>query len=94
MRQAGQSPHARRVRLGQRGGGALILLGAIAAFVFFWQPWVSCDYEDSSAGCRPGDVEQAGLAIALLVVLAGLVVAIKAIKAADGEEHASRTTGR
>ncbi|WP_432489363.1 hypothetical protein [Kineococcus sp. SYSU DK018] len=94
MRQADQSPHARRVRLGQRGGGALILLGGITAFVFFWQPWVSCDYEDSLAGCRPGDVEQAGLVIGLAVMLAGLMVAIKAVRTADGDEHTSHTIGR
>ncbi|WP_337063402.1 hypothetical protein [Kineococcus sp. G2] len=89
MRPADQTQPTRRVRLVQRVGGALALLGGLATFVFVWQPWDSCDYEDSSAGCRPGAVERTGLVTSLLLLLAGLVVAIVATVVAARAQRAS-----
>ncbi|WP_432485964.1 hypothetical protein [Kineococcus esterisolvens] len=89
MRPAGQTQPTRRVHLVQRVGGALALLGGLTAFVFVWQPWVSRDYEDSSAGCRPGTAEQTGLVTSLRLLLAGLAVAIVATVVAARAQHAS-----
>ena len=33
------------------GSALFALTGAIVAVVYFFQPWRSCEYEDTSAGC-------------------------------------------
>ena len=39
------------------GSGVLIGIGSLLTFAFFLQPWRSCSYEDTAAGCAmlPGD---------------------------------------
>ncbi|WP_298741198.1 hypothetical protein [uncultured Microbacterium sp.] len=56
-------------------GSALIaLVGAVVTVVYFFQPWRSCDYEDTSAGCAmlPGDATV--MAVAVVVTLVAVVV--------------------
>lgn len=52
------------------GSGVLMGIGALLAVVFFLQPWRSCSYEDTAAGCAmlPGDaaVMTAGLLVAII----------------------------
>lgn len=52
------------------GSGVLLGIGALLAVVFFLQPWRSCSYEDTAAGCAmlPGDaaVMTAGLLMAII----------------------------
>ena len=39
------------------GSGVLMGIGTLLAVAFFLQPWRSCSYEDTAAGCAmlPGD---------------------------------------
>jgi hypothetical protein len=58
-------------------GSALIaLVGAIVAVVYFFQPWRSCDYEDTSAGCAmlPADATVMALAAVVTLVAIGVFV--------------------
>ena len=55
--------------------GALIALaGFVTSVVYFLQPWRSCDYEDTSAGCAmlPGDA--AVMTLAMLATVVGIGV--------------------
>ncbi|MDQ1137722.1 cell division protein FtsX [Microbacterium sp. SORGH_AS 1204] len=63
--------HSRRVLV----GAALCLVGAVVAVTFFFQPWRSCEGEDTSVGCAmlPGDA--AVMQVAALVFLIGVIVA-------------------
>ncbi|MGM1017454.1 MAG: hypothetical protein ACQEW8_07955 [Actinomycetota bacterium] len=51
-------------------GASVALLGAATAVLFFFQPWRSCPYEDTSVGCAmlPNDaaVMVAGLGVAIV----------------------------
>lgn len=51
------------------GSGVLMGIGALLTVTFFLQPWRSCPYEDTAAGCAmlPGDA---------LMMTAGLLVAV------------------
>lgn len=62
-------------------GLALTVAGAVGGFVVFLQPWRSCpEIDDSSAGCPPTSSDQALLALALFVLLVGVVLLVKSIK--------------
>ena len=59
------------------GGSALFALaGAAVAVVYFFQPWRSCDYEDTSAGCvmLPADATVMGVAMVVTVLAVGVLV--------------------
>ncbi len=66
-----------RVRGWLVAGSALIaLVGAIVTVVYFFQPWRSCDYEDTSAGCAmlPADATVMALAAVVTLVAVGVFV--------------------
>lgn len=61
------------------GSALFALVGAIVTVVYFFQPWRSCDYEDTSAGCAmlPGDA--AVMAVAAIVTLVAVGVFVLAL---------------
>jgi uncharacterized membrane protein len=63
------------------GSAVVALVGAIVTVVYFFQPWRSCDYEDTSVGCAmlPGDATV--MAVAAVVTLAAAVVSVFALLA-------------
>lgn len=59
----------------------IAVAGGAVAVVYFFQPWRSCDYEDSSVGCAmlPADsAVMTGAAFAALISTALLVIALLA----------------
>lgn len=70
-------PRARRWLVA--GSGLVALVGATVTVVYFFQPWRSCDYEDTSAGCAmlPADATvMAVAAVVTLVAVGALVLAL------------------
>ena len=57
-------------------GAAAALLGASTALLFFFQPWRSCPYEDTSVGCAmlPNDAAVMVIALGVAFVGAGVFV--------------------
>ncbi|WAB81294.1 hypothetical protein OVN18_12255 [Microcella daejeonensis] len=55
-------------------GGVFSLIGAIVTVVYFFQPWRSCEYEDSSAGCSMLPVDAAVMMAAMVATVVGLVL--------------------
>jgi hypothetical protein len=53
---------------------AITVVAGIITVIYFFQPWRSCSYEDTSAGCAmlPGDVVV--MAISMWSTLVGLVL--------------------
>ncbi|WP_404434635.1 nucleotidyltransferase domain-containing protein [Microbacterium lacus] len=67
------SDHGARVRGWLVAGSALVaLVGAIVTVVYFFQPWRSCEYEDTSAGCAMLPVDATVMAVAAVVTLAAV----------------------
>jgi hypothetical protein len=63
--------------------------GAVTTFVYFLQPWRSCDYEDTSTGCVMLPADAAVMMIAALVTAVALLATITAlIFQADAERQA------
>ncbi|MFA4840674.1 MAG: hypothetical protein WC580_03090 [Agrococcus sp.] len=61
-------------------GSALVaLVGAIVTVVYFFQPWRSCDYEDTSVGCAMLSADATVMAVAMVVTLAAVVVFVVAL---------------
>ncbi len=61
-------------------GSALIaLVGAIVTVVYFFQPWRSCDYEDTSAGCAMLPADATVMALAAVVTLVAIGVCVFAL---------------
>lgn len=63
------------------GSALFAVVGAIVTVVYFFQPWRSCDYEDTSVGCAmlPADagvmiVAAIGTVLAIGVFVLALVV--------------------
>ena len=58
------------------GSALFALAGAIVAVVYFFQPWRSCEYEDTSAGCAmlPLDATVMGVAMVVTVMAVGVLV--------------------
>ena len=56
------------------GSALFALIGAIVTVVYFFQPWRSCDYEDTSAGCAmlPADATVMTLAAVVVIVAVGV----------------------
>ncbi|MDZ8202702.1 hypothetical protein RZO50_14365 [Microbacterium sp. SSW1-59] len=56
-------------------GAALVaLVGATVTVVYFFQPWRSCDYEDTSAGCAMLTGDATVMAVAAFTTLAAVFV--------------------
>ncbi len=58
-------------------GSALVaFVGAMVTVVYFFQPWRSCDYEDTSAGCAmlPADATVMAVAVVVTFVAVGAFV--------------------
>lgn len=55
-------------------GAASAVLGAATVVLFFFQPWKSCSYEDTSVGCAMLPDDAAVMAIALGVTVVGAAV--------------------
>lgn len=55
-------------------GASAALVGAATAVLFFFQPWRSCSYEDTSVGCAmlPNDAAVMVIALGVAVVGAGV----------------------
>jgi hypothetical protein len=55
-------------------GASAALLGAATAVLFFFQPWRSCPYEDTSVGCAmlPNDAAAMVTALGVAAVGAGV----------------------
>lgn len=58
-------------------------VGAVVTVVFFFQPWQSCDYEDTSVGCAMLPADAMVMAIAAFVTLAALAFLVIALRAKD-----------
>lgn len=56
-------------------GIVLTLVGVAGGFLMFLQPWRSCpEIDDSSAGCPATGSDQGLLAVAVLVLMVGIVL--------------------
>lgn len=64
-------------------GLAAAVIGAIGSVIYFFQPWRTCDYDDSPAACSmlPNDAAvmmlfMASFVVGIALVLAGLGIAL------------------
>lgn len=55
-------------------GSVVAVVGATITVVYFFQPWRSCDYEDTSIGCAMLPADATVMAVAMWTTLAGLVI--------------------
>jgi hypothetical protein len=65
------------------GSAVAALVGAVVTIVYFYQPWRSCDYEDTSAGCAMLPADATVMAIAMFATLAAMVVFALALMTKD-----------
>ena len=56
------------------GSALFALVGATVTVAYFFQPWRSCDYEDTSAGCAMLPVDAAVLAAAVVATILAIGV--------------------
>ena len=61
------------------GSALFALIGATVTVVYLFQPWRSCDYEDTSAGCAMLPVDAAVMAAAAFVTLLAIGVFVLAL---------------
>ena len=54
--------------------GIVGLVGAVVSVVYFFQPWRTCSYEDTSAGCAMLPQDAAVLQLALGVAVVGVTL--------------------
>lgn len=73
-RQYGEAVNARTRKIAIVVSTGITVLAGIITVIYFFQPWRSCSYEDTSAGCAmlPGDAVV--MAISMWSTLVGLVV--------------------
>lgn len=57
-------------------GAAAALAGAATSVLFFFQPWRSCSYEDTSLGCAMLPLDAAVMVAAFGVAVVGVAVCI------------------
>ncbi len=57
------------------------LAGALVIVVYFFQPWRSCDYEDTSAGCAMLAGDATVLGIAAFTTLVAVFILVFALMA-------------
>lgn len=55
-------------------GASVAAIGGIVTIVFFFQPWRSCDYEDTSTGCAMLPADAMAMAIAMSATIVGLLI--------------------
>lgn len=55
-------------------GLALALVALVSVIILFFQPWRSCDYEDSSAGCAVLPRDATLMIMALIAGAVGMVL--------------------
>lgn len=55
-------------------GAAIALVGGAVVVLYFFQPWRSCDDEDTSAGCSMLPHDAATMGVAAMVFVVGTVV--------------------
>ncbi|WP_285135607.1 DUF202 domain-containing protein [Microbacterium sp. lyk4-40-TSB-66] len=55
-------------------GTAIALISGAVVVLYFFQPWRSCDYEDTSAGCAMLPHDAAAMGVAALAFVVGVVV--------------------
>lgn len=74
------------------GSAAIAAVGAIVTVVYFFQPWRSCDYEDTSVGCAMLPADATVMLVAVLVTLAacGLLVIGLVVRRTRASEAGSR----
>lgn len=71
-------------------GGLIAMLGSIAAVIYFFQPWRTCSYEDTSAGCAVLPADATGMVIAIFITVIGGLVLIIGITARELVEPSVR----
>lgn len=54
--------------------GIVGLVGAVVSVVYFFQPWRTCSYEDTSAGCAMLPQDAAVLQLALGAAVVGVTL--------------------
>lgn len=54
--------------------GLVALVGTVVTIVYFFQPWRSCDYEDTAVGCAMLPADTTVMAVTAFVTLAALSV--------------------
>jgi len=57
-------------------GAFVAVAGFVASVVYFFQPWRSCDYEDSSVGCAMLPNDAAVMTFAMLATVVGIGVVV------------------
>lgn len=55
-------------------GAVVAVIGGAVAVLYFFQPWRSCDYEDTSAGCVMLPHDAAAMFIAAMVFGVGITI--------------------
>lgn len=71
-------------------GGLTAILGSIAAVVYFFQPWRTCSYEDTSVGCAMLPADATGMVIAIFITSIGGLAFIIGITARESVEPSVR----
>jgi hypothetical protein len=61
------------------GSALFALAGAVVTVVYFFQPWRSCDYEDTSSGCAMLPLDATVMAVAMVVTLVAAGVFVVAL---------------
>ena len=57
----------------------ITLIAMVVVVVYFLQPWRSCDYEDSSAGCAMLPEDATVMSVAMLTTLVSAAVLISTL---------------
>jgi len=57
-------------------GSILAVAGFVVTVVYIFQPWRTCDYDDSPAACSMLPFDAAVLAIAMIAMVVGVVLAV------------------
>ncbi|MCJ1706609.1 hypothetical protein [Microbacterium sp. VKM Ac-2923] len=55
-------------------GTAIALVSGAVVVLYFFQPWRTCDYEDTSAGCAMLPHDAAAMGIAAIAFVVGIIV--------------------
>jgi hypothetical protein len=57
-------------------GGVVFLAACAISIVFFLQPWRTCSYEDTSAGCSMLPDDARVMRAAMIAAFVGIVIAV------------------
>jgi hypothetical protein len=60
-------------------GGVVFLVGFATSIVFVLQPWRTCSYEDTSAGCAMLVEDARVMSAAMITAIVGIVIAMMGI---------------